>query len=114
MRQLARVGLGRAGYEVMIASSGKRAVELFAERGTDIDLLITDLAMPEMNGEELIHQLRRIRPDLPVLLMSGYSRSAVSEGLVNLPTVSFLQKPFLLSELSACVRRITHPVTDSD
>lgn len=109
IRQLAGVGLTRAGYEVLIATAGKQAVELFAEHGDEIDLLITDLAMPEMSGEELIYQLRRTRPDLPVLLMSGYSRSAVNEGLVDLPTVSFLQKPFLLSELSACVRRITHP-----
>ena len=61
--------------------------------------------MPEMNGEELIGKLRRTHPELPVLLMSGYSRSAVSEGLVDLPTVSFLQKPFLLSELTASVGR---------
>ncbi|MGE0622074.1 MAG: response regulator [Pseudomonadales bacterium] len=109
VRQLAAVGLARSGYEVLIASSGQQAVALFAEHGERIDLLVTDLAMPEMSGEELIYQLRRIRPDLPVLLMSGYSRSAVNEELVGLPTVSFIQKPFLLSELSACVRRITHP-----
>ncbi len=106
IRQLAGVGLKRAGYRVLTANSGHQAMAQFAEHGSEIDLLITDLAMPEMSGEELIVKLRRTHPDLPVLLMSGYSRSAVSEGLVNLPTISFLQKPFLLSDLAACVNRI--------
>lgn len=106
IRQLAGVGLKRTGYRVITANSGRQAMAQFAEHGNEIDLLITDLAMPEMSGEELIVKLRRTHPDLPVLLMSGYSRSAVSEGLVNLPTISFLQKPFLLSELAACVSRI--------
>ena len=106
IRQLAGVGLKRSGYRVLSANSGRQAMAQFAEHGDEIDLLITDLAMPEMSGEELIVKLRRTHPDLPVLLMSGYSRSAVSESLVNLPTISFLQKPFLLSELAACVNRI--------
>jgi PAS domain S-box-containing protein len=106
IRQLASVGLKRAGYRVLTANSGRQAMAQFAEHGDEIDLLITDLAMPEMSGEELIVKLRRTHPDLPVLLMSGYSRSAVSESLVNLPTLSFLQKPFLLSELAACVSRV--------
>lgn len=106
IRQLAGVGLRRSGYEVLTASSGREAIAQFAEHADQIDLLITDLAMPEMSGEELIVKLRRTHPDLPVLLMSGYSRSAVSEGLIDLPTIGFLQKPFLLSELAACVGRI--------
>lgn len=106
IRQLAGVGLKRAGYRVLTANSGRQALARFAEHADEIELLITDLAMPEMSGEELIVKLRRTHPDLPVLLMSGYSRSAVSESLVNLPTISFLQKPFLLSELAASVSRI--------
>ena len=106
IRQLAAVGLRRSGHQVLTASSGRQAMAQFAEHGDEIDLLITDLAMPEMSGEELIVKLRRTHPELPVLLMSGYSRSAVSENLVNLPTISFLQKPFLLTELAACVSRI--------
>lgn len=106
IRQLAAVGLQGAGYKVLTASSGRQAMAQFAEHGDEIDLLITDLAMPEMTGEELIAKLRRTHPELPVLLMSGYSRSAVSESLVSLPTISFLQKPFLLSELTACVNRV--------
>ena len=107
VRQLAGVGLKRSGYDVLTANSGKQAIALFAEHGDKIDLLVTDLAMPEMNGDELVVELLRTHPDLPVLLMSGYSRSEVSDGLVDLPTIGFLQKPFLLSELTACVRRIT-------
>ncbi len=106
IRQLAGRGLKRSGYRVLTANSGRQAMAQFAEHGDEIDLLITDLAMPEMSGEELIVKLRRTHPDLPVLLMSGYSRSAVSDGLVGLSTISFLQKPFLLSELAACVSRV--------
>ncbi len=112
IRQLAGVGLKRSGYRVLTANSGRQAMAQFAEHGDEIELLITDLAMPEMSGEELIVKLRRTHPELPVLLMSGYSRSAVSENLVNAPSLSFLQKPFLLSELAACVNRIL-PVDDA-
>lgn len=112
IRQLAGAGLKRAGYRVLTANSGRQAMAQFAEHGDEINLLITDLAMPEMSGEELIVKLRRTHPGLPVLLMSGYSRSAVSESLVSLPTISFLQKPFLLSELAASVSRIL-PVEES-
>ncbi|MEM8767314.1 MAG: response regulator [Pseudomonadota bacterium] len=109
IRTLAAVGLRRAGYEVLTANSGRQAMALFAEHADQIDMLITDLAMPEMTGEELIAKLRRTHPDLPVLLMSGYSRAAVSDSLTKLPTIAFLQKPFLLSELVACVARIAEP-----
>ncbi len=106
IRQLAAAGLQRAGYDVITAGSGPEAIAQFAEHADRISLLITDLSMPEMSGEALIGKLRRTHPDLPVLMMSGYSRSSVSRSLVDLPTISFLQKPFLISELTACVSRI--------
>ena len=106
IRQLAAAGLRRAGFDVLTAASGPEAIAQFAEHADRISLLITDLSMPGMSGEALIGKLRRTHPDLPVLMMSGYSRTAVSRSLVELPTVGFLQKPFLISELTACVSRI--------
>ena len=106
--QLLRVGLARFGYTVLTATSGEEAIAIFTERAKDIDLLLTDLAMPGMNGEEIITQIRMTSPHLPTLIMSGYGRSSLSEELAKLDSVGFVQKPFLLTELAAAVRRTLH------
>ena len=92
------------GVGVETAASGPEAITKVEDEAYDAVFL--DLAMPEMSGEELIVKLRRTHPQLPLLLPTRYSCSAASDSLVRLPTISFLQKPFLLSELAACVSRI--------
>jgi CheY-like chemotaxis protein len=76
IRKLAGLFLNESGYAVLIASSGPEAIELFTEHEGSIDLLLSDVVMPGMSGLELADQIRKQRPGLPVLLMSGYFTDA--------------------------------------
>ena len=95
IRLLAEDVLSEAGHRVLAAGSGKSAVDLAAKQSNDIDLLITDVVMPEMSGPDLVAQLSRSRPGMIVLYISGYTDHALlHQGVIEQGT-AFLQKPFL-------------------
>jgi signal transduction histidine kinase len=96
--------LSRAGFTVLAASNPAEASELFDRTGT-IDLLLTDVVMPEMHGPELAHKLAAKRPGLPVLFVSGYGESLAASNPLDGPT-AFLAKPFASSALVASVREL--------
>jgi two-component system cell cycle sensor histidine kinase/response regulator CckA len=92
------------GYEVLEAADGRQALDLMAQRSGRVDLVITDVAMPVLNGRELADRLRELRPNLPVLFMSGYTDDEmVRRGLIE-PNKPFVSKPFTPEVLSAKVR----------
>ncbi len=94
VRVLARRILERSGYTVLAASGGAEALELAARAGGAVDLLVTDVVMPEMSGTELAQRLRASHPGLRVLYMSGYTEDAtVHHRVEGLPS-AFLPKPF--------------------
>jgi PAS domain S-box-containing protein len=106
VRRLARLSLERHGYTVLEASSGREAIELSQTYEGDIEVLLTDVVMPELNGREVSERLRVHRPDLKVLYMSGYNDDAVvRHGVVDSP-VAFLQKPFDARTLATKVRDV--------
>jgi CheY-like chemotaxis protein len=78
VRSAVRRLLERHGYQVQEAPTGEQALATLAESAQEIDLVISDMVMPEMSGLELRQRLRALRPDLPVLLMSGYSEEAIT------------------------------------
>ena len=92
-----------AGHDVSLAGSGKEAVRLCQERA--IDLVITDLVMPDMGGLELIHSLRQSHPNLPVIAISGASNGRLKVA-TELGAVGTLEKPFTASDLLAMVDKI--------
>ena len=97
--------LQKRGYEVVPAANGRKALELAR---SDIDtyaLVISDMIMPEMGGVALLHELRALRPDLPFLCMTGYTREEVvnSDGLLD---AHFIEKPFTPSILISHVEKI--------
>lgn len=94
-----------SGYRVIAVDSGPRCIEVVAGLADPVDLLITDVVMPEMNGKELIERVRDLRPGLPVLFMSGYDRSSLATRKQPVLTEHFLQKPFDSSDLFAAVRK---------
>ena len=94
--------LSRAGHRVLSASTPGEACALFEEHGTDIDLLLTDIVMPEMHGPALAERLRAERPDLRVLFVSGYSE-AMPAGALSDGRMAFLAKPFASSRLVTTV-----------
>ncbi len=87
--------LSRAGLEVMRAGDGAEAVSRFRDHADRIGLVLLDRTMPGTSGEEALDEIRRIRPDVPVLLVSGYSRERAIAGITDEPGCGFLQKPFL-------------------
>jgi two-component system cell cycle sensor histidine kinase/response regulator CckA len=102
------------GYGVLAVESGQRCLEVVQDLSRPVDLLITDVVMPEMSGKELIERAHAMRPGLAVLFMSGYDRSTLASRKQPVATEHFLQKPFDSEDLAQAVRKaiaaaIAHP-----
>lgn len=97
--------LSRAGYHVLAAAAPGEACALLEQHAPDIDLLLTDIVMPEMRGPALAERLVAQRPDLPVLFVSGYS-DAMPASATPTSNVAFLAKPFPSSRPAAAVARL--------
>ncbi len=97
-------GLGRLGYTVLAASSPAEALALADEHGDRLDLLVTDVVMPEMTGKELADRLLAAYPALKVVYMSGYTADVIGRRGVLDEGVQFIQKPFAVSGLGAKIR----------
>jgi two-component system, cell cycle sensor histidine kinase and response regulator CckA len=105
VRRLTRASLEHCGYRVHEAESPGSALALWDRLAESIDLLFTDLVMPEMTGHELAERLAERQPGLKVIYSSGYSYDAVRSDLRLTPGDNFLQKPYHLAEMAAIVRR---------
>ncbi len=99
VREFVRVVLHRDGYRVLEADSPDVAERLFAERGGEVDLLLTDVIMPIMSGPELARRLRTSRPDLKVIFMSGYAADELADQGLERNSGPLLQKPFTVKRL---------------
>jgi CheY-like chemotaxis protein len=105
VRRLAENVLSRHGYRVLTASDGHQALTVWSEHAQQIDLLLTDMVMPEgMSGRELAERLCAASPNLKVIFMSGYSVELAQSDLLLREGVNFLPKPYPASELAAVVR----------
>jgi len=103
VRLFAARALRAKGYDVTEARTGESALEILAER-PKIDLLVTDMVMPKVDGATLIREARKAMPDLPVICISGYTQEAVAQEVEALPQVYFLPKPFSLKQLATKVK----------
>jgi len=101
--------LERVGCRVLAAGDAAGCRRLAAQAGGAIDLLVTDVVMPDLNGRQLHQELLRIQPGLRVLFMSGYAGEVVSQRGVLEEGLEFIQKPFTLEALEAAVRRALGP-----
>ena len=105
VRSLASRGLRDQGYQVIEAANGSLALRILQE-SPRVDLVISDVVMPEMGGRELGRQLAQLDPSLPVLYMSGYTgEDVIQRGLLD-PGSLFQRKPFSPDELARKVREI--------
>lgn len=104
VRRVTARALRGLGYTVIEARHGRDAVQLFDEAPDAIDLLFSDIVMPEIGGWELLRQLRGRRPALPAIVASGYERESMSAEKSQVSSVRFLQKPFTLEALAREVR----------
>jgi len=106
VREIAREFLESGGYTVLEAKNGKEAIELAGQHGDKIDLLVTDMVMPGMTGQELAVRLQRDYPGLAVVFMSGYSEHAATEMANADPSVRLMTKPFSRAAMLRTVREI--------
>jgi PAS domain S-box-containing protein len=102
--ELAAESLQGLGYRVLTAANGRKALQVAQDASEPIDLLVTDVVMPGMSGRELAEQVRLSRPAIKVLYMSGYTRGVIAQHGVLESGTSFLQKPFMPSELARTIR----------
>lgn len=106
VRELARAVLTRQGYQIITAASGNDAIALLDGHEGAVDLLLTDVVMPEMSGKDLFDCLAATNPDLRVLYMSGYTDDVIAHRGVIDEGVNFIQKPFAVQALAAKVRHV--------
>ena len=98
--------LRNKGYRVVEAKSGETALDLVRDASGKINLLITDVVMPQMDGPELIREVRRIDPDIKVIFISGYTEDAFRQRLGSDSDIHFLAKPFSLKQLAIKVKEV--------
>ncbi len=104
--EMAREMLEKLGYKVLAASTPEDAIKLAVEHSKNIDLVLTDVVMPVMNGRDLADLLMAMQPDLKCLFMSGYTADIITNKDVMNEGVQFLQKPFLIQDLARKIREI--------
>jgi two-component system, cell cycle sensor histidine kinase and response regulator CckA len=98
--------LRNKGYKVIEARSGEAALVIMGQDGEPIDLLITDVVMPEMDGPALVEEVRLRRPDMKVIFISGYAESAFRQQASDGSMLHFLAKPFSLKQLATKVKDV--------
>ena len=109
LRSLNARGLRSRGYSVIEASNGVEALEALEEKDGAVDLVVSDVVMPEMDGPTLLKTMRGKNPDLKIIFVSGYAEDAFEKSLPENQQFAFLPKPFTLSQLVAAVKETMTP-----
>jgi CheY-like chemotaxis protein len=111
LREFVSTALGSLGYRVLSACNGREALEVWAQWRTEIDLLLTDVVMPEsISGRDLAHKLIMDKPDLKVIFTSGYSAELIGPEFEQEKEHGFLSKPYLTDRLAQTVAAQLNPV----
>jgi two-component system, cell cycle sensor histidine kinase and response regulator CckA len=104
VRKFAARALASRGYEVLEAASGREAIDLLDESEASVDLVVSDVVMPEMDGPTLMRELRKRDPALKIIFVSGYAEDAFAKNLPEGERFTFLPKPFTLKQLIETVK----------
>jgi signal transduction histidine kinase len=106
LRRMLRSVLASLGFDVVVAAGGAEALARFRELRGQLRLVILDLTMPDLNGDEVLREIREVDPELPVILSTGFAERDVRALLDGQKNVELLQKPYELRELVGVVRRM--------
>jgi two-component system cell cycle sensor histidine kinase/response regulator CckA len=106
VRAFSARALKTTGYEVFEAGSGEEALEVLDEIGDKVDLVISDVVMPEMDGPTLLGHLRKRIPDVRVIFVSGYAEESVRKDIADDRSVEFLAKPYSLDQINSKVKEV--------
>jgi len=104
LRDLIFETLESMGYTALLAQDGQQAIRMCTQFNGTIDVLLSDVIMPRMNGPEVMRKVKQIRPDIGVVFMSGYTNDVTIRHGISSADVSFIQKPFSSTELTHKVR----------
>jgi len=117
VRRFTKLALERHGFHVIEAAQPEQAIALASATDERIHLLVTDVVMPQLSGPELADRLRKLRPNMPVLYMSGYPASMVMQGGQPDASMRLVQKPFTVSDLMASIESVlgtARPLRDKE
>lgn len=106
IRDIAENILKSNGHEIITAETGSKALEIFKEKKDEIDIVILDMIMPGLPGEEVFVRLKELNPDIKVIICSGYSEGSEAKDLIQNHASGFLQKPFDFNSLSNLVNKL--------
>jgi CheY-like chemotaxis protein len=106
VRRTAQSVLERAGFHVLFANNGRECVKTFGEIPNEIDLVLLDMSMPLMSGEEALGHMQRIRPDVRVILSSGFSEAEASHHFKGKGLAGFLEKPYTSARLAESIEKL--------
>ena len=98
--------LEHVGLQVLTAFDGQNAIDVYKQKGESINLILMDMTMPNLNGEETFRELLKLEPDVKVILSSGYSKEKAMEKFNSLSLCGFLQKPYKPNELIKKIQSI--------
>ena len=104
--------LEKLGFTILRAGGGQEAIDIFRQKTAEIDLVMLDIVMPEIGGEEAFRRIKKIKLDVKVLVSSGYDCSGRMPEILKEDGNGFIQKPFNLFELSRMVRRVLDKGSD--
>ena len=113
VRTFSARALRATGYEVFEAEGGEEAIEVLEELDYKIDLMISDVVMPEMDGPTLLREIRGRMPDLKVIFVSGYAEESVRRDLADDQSVDFLPKPYSLDQINSRVKEVLGRLDDA-
>ena len=106
VRMVATRMLEAKGFQVLTAADGVEALETFQKKGDPIVAVLLDLSMPRMGGEDVFVELRKLQPDIPVIMSSGYNEKDVTRRFVGKNLTGFVQKPYREADLMGILRQI--------
>jgi DNA-binding NtrC family response regulator len=95
--------LTSAGFDIIPCADGAEALQMFRTSPGAVDVVVSDVTMPGLTGDRLAHALHEIRPDLPVILMTGYSHTVTPENADALGVAAVLEKPVSIADLVAVI-----------
>ena len=110
--EIGQLLLEKLGYKVIRASGGREAVEVFKHKKEEIALVLLDMIMPDLSGSETYDEMRKIDPEVKVMLSSGYSINGQAKKILERGCKGFIQKPFSIKDLSIKLRHILDSRTD--
>ncbi len=106
VQEVGKMILEDLGFSVICANDGIDGIEMFKDQEDDICLVLMDMTMPRMSGEETFRELRLIKPDVKVILTSGFNEQHTTNRFVGKGLAGFVPKPFRLAQLKDCIRRV--------